>query len=110
MSLYGALAENTRRNERVERGQATVTGSLVVTVPGPLKQITNAFVTINQSTAPGLDPILATVSIGTGANANQITISLWKATSSANPTLIASTTPTLVDWMVFGNLSAGQGF
>lgn len=110
MSLYGALAENTRRNERVDHGQATVTGTLTVTVATPMRQITNAFVSINQSTAPGLDPILATVSIGTGANSNQITISVWKATSATNPTLIASTTATKVDWMVIGNISAGAGF
>lgn len=100
MSLYGALAENVRRNARVETGQATFTGSTVITVPGPMRTITHAVVEQVIGTAPGLGPSNFTV---TYTN-NQLTIFAWMPTSATNPTLIAATSAATVDWVVFGSL------
>lgn len=109
MALGGALAENIRRNERLDRGNATVTGSLVVTVSAPIRTVTNADaqIVLTAIGGAGLDPILCTVGNvagGSGNLANQFTIFLWKATSNANPTLIASTTATPVSWNAMGTL------
>lgn len=100
MSLYGALAENTRQNARVETGQATFTGSTVITVPGPMRKITHAFIEQVIGTAPGVGPSVFTV---TYTN-NQLTIFAWQPTSNANPTLVAATSAATVDWAVFGTL------
>lgn len=100
MALYGGLAENTRRNERVERGSVTFTGSTTITVPGPMRTITAAFVEQVIGTAPGLGPSVFTVTFTN----NQLSIFAWQPTSSTNPTLEAGTTAATVDWMVFGSL------
>lgn len=107
MSLYGALAENTRRNERVERGQATFTGSTVITVSGPMRTVTAAEATQIITTAPGLGPSTITVgNIGGGGGnlPNQFTVFAWQPTSSANPTLVAGSTPCTVQWDAWGTL------
>lgn len=113
MSLYGAMAENTRRNERIERGSATFTGSTVITVAGPMRQVTYADATQVIATAPGVGPSTITVgNIGSGGGnaANQFTIFAWQPTSNSNPTLVAATTPCTVNWTALGNLSGGAGF
>lgn len=112
MALYGALAENTRRNERIERGTTAsfASGSITITVPPPMRQITAVFLTLQGGSAPGLGTSTLTYTIGTGANSNQFTIFAWMPTSATNPTLIASTAATVVTWQAWGNLSAGQGF
>lgn len=110
MALYGGLAENTRRNERMERGTVTFTGSTTITVSPPMRQIIMVDITQILGTSPGVGPQNFTYTLGTGANTNQFTIFAWQPTSNANPTLVAGTTPCTVAWNVLGNLSAGQGF
>lgn len=100
MALYGGLAENTRRNERVERGLATFTGSTVITVPGPMRSITVAFIEQVIGTAPGVGPSVFTYTI----SGNQLTIFAWQPTSATNPTLVTGTSAATVSWMVFGSL------
>lgn len=107
MALYGGLAENTRRNERVDRGQVTFTGSVVVTVAAPMRTVTAAEATQIITTAPGLGPSTITVgniASGGGNLANQFTIFAWQPTSSANPTLVAGTTSCTVQWDAWGTL------
>ena len=110
MALYGGLAENTRRNERVERGIVTFTGSTTITVSPPMRQIIMADITQVIGTSPGLGPSTFTYTIGTGANTNQFTIFAWQPTSATNPTLVAGTTSVTVAWNVIGNISSGAGF
>lgn len=100
MALYGGLAENTRHNERVERGLATFTGSTTITVPGPMRSIGFAFIEQVSNTAPGIGPSVFTYTVSN----NQLTIFAWQPTSSTNPTLVAGTTAATVAWMVFGSL------
>jgi hypothetical protein len=107
MALYGALAEGftatygTRPGEFFSRGQLTVTGSGLVTVPLPVRTVTFTGATIVAAVAPGLDPALCTVGPPTN---NTFTIYLWQFTSNANPTLIASVTATPVNWFAWGTL------
>ena len=82
-------------NARVKAGKVRVTGS--ITIPTGLDSVDVAVATISGSAAPGLDPALATVTISSG----NISIYLWKFTSSSNPTLVASTTASDVEWMAF---------
>lgn len=114
MSVHGALAENTRRNERVERGSSVVTGSLVLTVTQPMRKITGFQLTIDNSNAvivtgdTVLDPALVTGSLN--AAGTQLTIQVWKFHSSSDPRWDVSAVATTVQWQYWGNLSAGAGF
>lgn len=111
MSTGGAIRENTRRNESIDRGTATVTGSLVITVagtPGPIRQVTHAEATLSSATAPALTDA-ALVTVGSFTN-NTFTIYVWKVTAANDATLIASAAPVSVNWSAWGNLSAGAGF
>lgn len=112
MSLYGALAENTRRNERVERGVVTFTGSTQVTVSGPMRLITQILSLVQRGlVAPALTPAVLTYSGPNedGNAANQFKIYSWMPTSSTAPALIAGTSAVTVSWAVIGNLSAIAG-
>lgn len=109
MSTGGAIRENTRRNESLDRGTAAVTGSLVVTVagtPGPIRQVTHALACINSTTAPDTGMV---VTVSDFVN-NTFTINVWKATAAGNTALIAATAAVNVEWIAWGNLSAGAGF
>lgn len=107
MALLGALAENTRRNERVERGTATLTGSTTVNVPAPMRQMTHFQLTLddNGTAYTGADPIQVSGSLN--AAGTILTISAYKF-SGAN--FVPSTTSIKVRYQIWGNLSAGQGF
>lgn len=107
MSLYGALAENTRRNERVERGTLTVTGSGTVTAPYPMRQITFFQLTLDDAATPftTADPVQVSGSLN--ASGTTLTINVYKLAAGS---LAASTTATAVRYEIWGNLSAGQGF
>ncbi len=130
MADYGALAENSRRNERIERGSVTVTGSATVglapsgntvnlgavTVPagGPtMRQMTHFQLTIDDAGAVLSGIVAASTAVVTGslnAAGTVLTIHCNSTTSSSNPTLIASTNATVVRYQIWGNLSAGAGF
>lgn len=109
MSLYGGLAENTRRNERLERGSATFTGNTVITVASPMRIVTQVWAQLINNASPGVGPSVITIgNIGSGGNnANQFTIFAWMVTSSANTTLIAATSAATVQWFALGTLAVG---
>lgn len=88
-----------RYNDTLFRGQATITtGSLVITLPLPIRFAGFAQATIVASSAPSAGSI---VTVGT-FNKNTFTIYVWQATSSSVTTLIASTTATTVNWVAWG--------
>ena len=113
MALYGALREGwnysvsggpgPRNNETIFRGSVAVTGSAVVTLSLPVRNVTHAMACIVMATAlnSGLDPSLVTVGNYSG---NTFTIYVWKPTSNSNPTLIASTHAVTVEWIAFANV------
>jgi len=128
MAIYGALAENTRRNERVERGTITIPTSGVATIGFTSSQ------TVNLTPAYGrvggmramthfwlqIDDGWLVLSGIVGASTDEVTGSLNAAgtilslkalsfTSSSNPTLIAATTATVVHYLIFGNLIGASG-
>ena len=78
MSLYGALAEAFRRNERVDRGIGAVTGSLAVTTG--VDVINSAWVDVDKATAP------EALVLSWGASNNLLTIYAWKIAAAA-PTI-----------------------
>lgn len=107
MALYGALAENTRRNERVERGTLTVTGTGTVTVPSPMRQITHFQLTMDDggTAIAAADPVQVSGSLN--AAGTILTINTYLLVAGA---LGPSITPVAVRYQIWGNLSAGQGF
>jgi hypothetical protein len=132
MSLYGALAENTRLNERVARGKITFTGSgtigftasqTVNILPpagamGGMRFMTNFLLTIDDTTGVLGTGGVSTGIVGTGtavvsgslnAAGTILTILSYSFTSTSNPTLIASTTAVTVRYAIWGNLSALTG-
>lgn len=116
MSLFGALADGYRQRHP-NLGHGIVMDFQVVTLDGsnPTSvQFTNMVKLIAVgavllgSAAPGLDPAHVTAAIN-GTNANQADVYAWKFTSSANPTLIASTNNTAqVLVIAFGERRGGQ--
>lgn len=102
MALYGALAENIRRNERIDRGTVTFTGSTTVTVAAPIRQLTSVDAIQVSSTAPGASG--STLTIAMGPAANQFQIFSWQPTSSSVTTLIAATAACTVQWQAIGSL------
>lgn len=105
MALYGGLAENTRRNERYDRGTVTVptTGSVVVTVAAPMRVLTSVDAIQQTSTSPGVGPSTLTVAMGPAAN--QFTIYSWQPSASSNATLVAGSSSSItVQWQAFGTL------
>lgn len=108
MALYGALAENVRRNERVDRGIATFTGSITITLPqNAMRQIFDVLITQVIGVSPGVGPAVFTYTIGASPNGNQFTIFAWQPTSNANPTLVAGTSAATVSWQARGSLGPG---
>lgn len=102
MSLYGALAENTRRGERVENASVTFTGSVTINVPAPMRQITRALATLEGNAAPGLGPSVITSKIAAGGSS--VTFFAWQPTGATNPTLVAGTSACTIDYALFGTL------
>lgn len=120
MSLYGALAENTRRNERLEHGSITVPatgvgtvrlgpGAATVNITSPMRRITNFLLELNDNGAILSGIVGASTAAVTGslnAAGTILTIHTLSFTSATNPTLIAATTTTIVQYWLLGNLSA----
>lgn len=95
-----------RYNNTLFRGTATVTGSLVVTLPLPIRFVLNVQAEINANTAPNAGHVVTVGNVGAGGNpANAFTLFVWQVTSSSVTTLIASTTPTTVYWMAWGSVT-----
>jgi len=98
MSLYGALNDGYRqRNPNL--GHGIVFDFAIVTLDGSnptsfqfteMVKVLAAGAVLLGSTAPGLDPYTVTTVVN-GTTVNKVDVYAWKATSSANPTLIAST-------------------
>lgn len=129
MALYGAVAENTRRNERQERGVVVVPAGGVATVGftstqtvnltpaagrnGGMRQMTHFQLTVDDNgvAADGVTATKpATVTGSLNAAGTILTINLYVATSSSVTTLIQTAVEGKVRYTVWGNLSAGQGF
>lgn len=108
-AYYANSNQGPRYNNTLFRGVSTVTGSLVVTLPLPIRSVVHALATIKVATA-GAANTGAIVTVGSYSN-NTFTIYVWIPTSSSVTTLIASTTATPVEWMAWGTLTgaAGQG-
>lgn len=109
MAIYGALGEGftqkygTRPGEYLSRGSATVTGTLTITVPLPIRTVTFAMATLNGTTIAASGLGVSLVQVGSISN-NTFLISVWMPTSSSNPTLIASTSAVSVTWCAWGTL------
>jgi hypothetical protein len=112
MATAGALREGwsyasgPRNNETFFRGSASVTGTLVVTVPLPARLVTHAQATLKDTAPVGTDIMLVTVGSYSG---NQFTIYCWKATSSSVTTLIAATAAFTVEWAAWANCAGVAG-
>lgn len=91
-TLAGAAAEGAQT--KLQGGTLAVTGTGTVTVT--LATLTSAVASLQTAESINGD----TVSVAwTGL---VITFSVWKPTSTTNPTPIASTTATTVNWMALG--------
>lgn len=98
MSLYGALAEATRRGEVVERGEATLDGANPTVVATGLKSISAVSLTLKGSAAPGLGTSLLTYDVSNGT----LNVYAWKPTGAGDATLIASDGAQDFSWTVIG--------
>jgi hypothetical protein len=126
MAIYGALAENTRRNERVERGVIAIAASAngtatialgtisgTVNVGNFMRQITHFQLTVDDLGTPADGVTVTKPAFVTGslnAAGTILTINLYVATSNANPTLIQTGVGGSVRYQLWGNLAAGTGF
>ncbi len=82
-------------------GVTVLGGTNPTTVVTGLNTVLGAVVTLQDTAAPGLDPVIFTV--GLNATPGSLDIYAWKFTGAGNPTLIASTNAALsVAWMAFG--------
>ncbi len=132
MALYGGLAENTRRNERVERGVITVPAAGTATIgftssqtvnltpaygrTGGMRAMTHFFLQMDDgaATVANFSGIVGTSTFMATGNLNAagtiLTIRAWSFTSTSNPTLVLGTTnPTTVHYLIFGNLIGVSG-
>lgn len=98
MALYGALGENTRRGEYLERGEVALDASNPTDVTTGLVSITSVALTLKGSAAPGVGTSTLTYTVSAGV----LSIFAWKPTSNSNPTLVASTGTETVSWVVTG--------
>lgn len=113
MATEGGVKEGSnynygpRYNNTLYRGSVTVTGSLVVTLPLPMRFVGFVQAEINANTAPNAGHVVTVGNIGSGGGnkANQFTIYVWQVTSSSVTTLIASTTATPVMYLAWGSVT-----
>jgi hypothetical protein len=98
MSIYGALAEQTRRDEAIARGEVALDGSNPTAVVTGLKTITAVGLALKGTAAPGVGTSVLTYSQTNGT----LNIYAWKVTASGNATLIASTGTETVSWVAIG--------
>src|SRR5260221_14202796 len=114
MALIGALAENTRRNERVERGSVTVTGSATVGVTasqtvnltpaygaqGGMRQMTEFQLTLDDggTAFTAADPVQVSGHLNAAGTILTINVYLLAA-GSLGPSIVATT----VHYQIWGN-------
>lgn len=94
----GALRENTRRNESLDRGSVTVTGSATVTVagtPGPIRIVTAAVACIQAADYDPTETAAVTIQL-TGSNT--FIIHCWDNAG------VASVLPVTISWIAWGSL------
>lgn len=80
-------------------GETALDGSNPTPVTTGLSAITACVTTLKTSSAPGVSTTTITYTTSGGA----LSLYGWKPTSSANPTLIASTGTDTVGWACFGS-------
>lgn len=88
-------------------GTVTLDGSNPTPIATGLTAVTSVEFTLLSTAAPGIDPLMFTADfgnlLGNGLAAGLVNLYAWKATSNANPTLIASTNSTaIVAWVAYG--------
>ena len=117
MATAGALKEGwsyaygPRYNDTLFRGQVTVpansTSGFVVTIPLPIRFVGFPQAEIVANSAPNAGHVVTVGNIGSGGGnkANQFTIFVWQATSSAVTTLITATVNTIVTWQAWGSVT-----
>lgn len=98
MSLYGALAEATRRGESVVRGEVALDASNPTPVVTGLRTITAVALALKGTSAPGVGTSVLTYDTSGGT----LNIYAWKVTNSSTTTLIASTGTETVGYVVIG--------
>lgn len=114
MSLTGAIRENTRRNESVDRGLVTFTGgSATVTVtgtPGPIRQVTAAMACVLATTSPGNGSVVTVGNIGSGGGnaANQFTIFAWVSQGAGGTPAAASAISVTASPFTYTATAAGE--
>jgi hypothetical protein len=129
MALWGALAENTRRNERVDRGlliipaSANGVGTIGFTSTqtinltpaygsvGGMRYLTHFMLTVDDNgvVADGVTVTKPAVVTGNiNAAGTILTVNLYAATSTSNPTLLQTGVGGRVRYMIWGSLSLGE--
>lgn len=111
MASAGALKEGfpynygPRYNDTFFRGSVTVGtgGTATVTLPLPMRFAGFPQVTLAQNFGSSGDPIGVSVAVGTGANSNQFTISVWKIT--AGTVALSAAGGHLVYWEAWGSVT-----
>lgn len=100
---YGGFGTANMRPP-IAAGEVTLDGANptgpIATGLGVINAVT---LTMKGSTSPGLDPYVLTYT----TSGDDLNIYAWKATSSSNPTLIASTDTMTVSWMAVGSYASG---
>jgi hypothetical protein len=125
MSLYGGLAENQRRNERVDRGTLVIpvgangvgtigfTSSQTVNLTqsygrqGGMRVITHFSLTVNDKGVPADGVTVTKPAYVTGslnAAGTILTVNLYVATDATHTTLIQTGVGGSVEFLVWGNL------
>ncbi len=128
MALYGGLAENTRRNERVERGSLVVPSGGIATIgftssqtvnltpaygrTGGMRAMTHFMLCVND-VGVAADGVTVTkpgyVTGSLNAAGTILTINLYVSTSSSNPTWLQTSVTGKVEYIIFGNLVGISG-
>lgn len=129
MALFGALAENTRLNERVARGLLiipaasngvgtigfTATQTVNITPAygsvGGMRYMTNFLLTVDDNGVAADGVTVTKPAVVTGninAAGTILTVNLYAATSTSNPTLLQTGVGGRVRYMIWGSLSLGE--
>lgn len=96
MALQGAVAEAVREGKEIQVGETLITASVVVDTP--FADIDAVLITHRTSDAPGVGSLHFTYDIV----GNVVTLYAWKATGTADVTLVAGTVETTVDYIILG--------
>lgn len=106
MALYSGLGEapvtrgGPRKGQSVLSATKSTGGTASNTISTPFRTVDSVQLTLNTGSAPGVGTSTLTWTV-TG---NVVTVFQWKPTSSANPTLIASTDTVNFSYSITGRL------